>query len=148
MCIGSPKVRKMVLEYDQRVKAFRRFKYKTMPFGGVTLTPLCTSYGRNGKIWFPYACSASVYTALNNPHKNSDFGIHAFKSYVKAKEYNYGDIIGQIQVWGEIVEHITGYRAKKAKIVKLWVVKGNTELRNALIRAYGIPVGYFEPRVF
>lgn len=62
---------------------------------------------------------------------NSHFGIHAWKTLAKTLDYGLHDVagggpfvIGQIELWGDIIEHEHGYRAEFAAIKSLDMVFG------------------------
>ena len=64
------------------------------------------------------------------------FGVHTWKSRAGAAHYAglYPDhclIVGQVDLWGEIVEHDTGYRAQYAAIVSLDAISGAQWMRYA-----------------
>ena len=75
------------------------------------------------------------------------YGVHAFKSaheaLREAEDRVFMCVVGQIDLWGTIVEHERGYRAQYGSIVSLcWMVNGGLmrgfRLRR-LCRMYGVP---------
>ena len=67
------------------------------------------------------------------------FGVHAWKSRHDAERYarSYPDrclVIGQVDLWGELVEHEKGYRARYAAIVSLDKISGPWLMRDARLR--------------
>lgn len=46
---------------------------------------------------------------------NTSTGIHSFKSLSDAYSYP-AEVVGAVQIWGEVIEHEKGYRSRFAKI--------------------------------
>ena len=65
------------------------------------------------------------------------FGIHAWKELQGAVDYisGFGGVVGQVALWGDVIEHEHGYRAEHAKIVSLdLMVRGSeTELHSFVV---------------
>lgn len=69
------------------------------------------------------------------------FGVHAWKIEAQAHDYIAGSldaIVGEVELWGEVIEHQEGYRAEYAKIKSLNWATPNLNLRD-LQRRYGVP---------
>lgn len=54
-------------------------------------------------------------------------GIYALKPLECARLFNYTPVVGELDLFGKIVEHSRGYRAEKAVIRKLYLVPGRVE---------------------
>jgi hypothetical protein len=70
-------------------------------------------------------------------------GVHAWKSFKQALSYSdptaacgESRIIGEVELWGEVVEHEDGYRAEFAQIKSIY---NNGALADRLRRVYGVP---------
>jgi hypothetical protein len=69
-------------------------------------------------------------------------GIYSFRSVVRSKEeycYSVGRatlLFGKVKIWGEIVEHQTGYRSQFGKIVSLDY--GDAELLDKFRKIYNV----------
>lgn len=71
-------------------------------------------------------------------------GIYAFKDLEQVGVMQ-APIVGQVALWGDVVEHERGYRARYAYPVKLWVLGGEKAIAEALEKAYGVEVVAGEP---
>jgi hypothetical protein len=111
-------------------------------------THLVNNYFLNSLIynmlWFP---DAKVVAEGNIAPGNA--GIHSYKKVEGCSEWTESDCscvhplaVGSIEMWGEVIEHEFGYRARYARIMSIdYVVdkhKRNTELLQALQSFYRV----------
>lgn len=70
---------------------------------------LLTSVYMSNVVWLPHQ-------PLEAPDiNNTSTGIHSFKSLSDAYSYP-AEVVGAVQIWGEVIEHEKGYRSQFAKI--------------------------------
>jgi hypothetical protein len=76
------------------------------------------------------------------PVEHCTCGIYA--SSVPLKQYEYGGIQGEVELWGKIIEHETGYRAQFARVVSLFMPKrAKWSCRRDIRKVadlYGVPI--------
>jgi hypothetical protein len=70
-------------------------------------------------------------------------GIYSFRHVIRSRdEYGYDPgtiepfLFGKVKIWGEVIEHETGYRSEFGKIVSLDY--GDPELLEKFRRVYGL----------
>jgi len=76
-------------------------------------------------------------------------GVYAWKTRAQAMRYAPAQpiVIGQVRLWGEVVEHQRGYRAQFARIDRLCAYRRiNKELYYAVAQRYGVPTVNFRRR--
>ena len=95
------------------------------------------------------------------PRGECTCGIYAHKSWASASHHARGvagAVVGEVQLWGRVIEHERGYRAQFARPCALWLpvvfaaqspriedVVDSLSRRSALDR-YRVPVGLFNDR--
>ena len=117
MCLDSAWVRNRTLSTKRPLRAYRAF-IRTRD-GRLTSVyrpqPMWAKRGYLPRTW---------HKTQDNPHAASDYGFHAFKGLCKARlwcrdaQYGHRREVWEVQVTGNVAEHITGYRATKMKLVK------------------------------
>lgn len=75
-------------------------------------------------------------------------GVHAWKTRMQAEAYAYGfAVIGEIELWGEVIEHEYGYRAEYGAIKSLVLSNSRSVDLNTVRRTYGLPEDYTVPHL-
>lgn len=69
-------------------------------------------------------------------------GVYAFKEASQLNSMTQEPVVGEVALWGEVIEHEQGYRARYAYPARLWVrprVRNAHEVARELGRTYGVP---------
>lgn len=88
------------------------------------------------------------------PARACDCGIYGAREVADAIDYlghttgswdPSNAVIGQVSLWGEIMEHRLGWRASRAYPARIWVpLRPGSDRVAAALDAYGVPVEQFE----
>lgn len=82
------------------------------------------------------------------PDPDCACGVYAYKCSVPVEHSDTPFVVGEVNLWGRVIEHEDGYRAQFAYPRRLYVVDGGTEgqrIANALTLAYGVPCEVWSP---
>lgn len=96
-----------------------------------TTTPYLLLSGNNHE-WKP--SEPMVGYKVEDMPRAHGAGIYAMKEPSQIAPH---EVVGQIAMWGSVVEHESGYRARYAYPVKLWA--RDPKVAAALSKAYGVP---------
>jgi hypothetical protein len=89
---------------------------------------------------------AECETCANPPGWSHRCGINAVKTPGDVFRFsNSSEVVGSVEMWGDVVEHEHGYRSSHARITGLWVDDPNLATR--LEEDYGVPVHQGRPRL-
>lgn len=133
------RVTQRIPDYVQVITAWRA--WSVVNEGGYRLKALGAEH-----IWQPKAPveAACIYSSASHPAPQSacTCGVWAFKelnSLVAAIGGTYGEIkvLGQVSLWGRVVETENGYRAEKAYPSELWLLDSSLEELGLI---YDVPV--------
>ena len=103
-----------------------------------------------GTLWKPgepltARCSRGAHAA---PNAQCGCGVYAHKSRQAALEHARGldrAVVGEVELWGKIVEHEHGYRAQYARPHALWLpLVPDAPSTNLALHHYGLPVGMYD----
>lgn len=116
------------------ILAWRRWRVVMRRHGGYNLKSIHVRQ----HLWRNGAASTTP------PTLDDALGLHAFKSYRAAIGYGVKPpiVVGQVALWGVVIEHWNGYRAEHARVVRL--SKGEYVERAAI--ALRLPWGPLRPR--
>ena len=125
---------------------------------------LCSlTEARRGTRWEPRKplearCPSGEHDA---PRGECSCGIYSHKSWASAldqAQYVAGAVIGEVRLWGRVIEHEHGYRAQFARPTALWLPVGYASQsfgtqevvdllrRRSALAVYGVPVGVYDER--
>jgi hypothetical protein len=104
------------------------------------------------------ACEPGGCLAARWPSQPHSCGIHAFKERAEAERFpetwesRRADgagvstyLIGQVSLWGRVIEHERGYRGQFAYPFALWLPSGLRRHAAALVRRYGVEALFDTP---
>lgn len=101
--------------------------------------------------WLPNEAKNAVCTQKHMaPDENCECGLWAsdLESAYDHVTNEGAEVVGEVTLWGKIIEGENGFRAQNAYPTKLFVVSSiNEEVRSALEAKYGVPVGRLEELV-
>ncbi len=73
-----------------------------------------------------FTCGTMSGIRTSQPPATRTHGIYSFRDVIRCKEeygYSFGEsgplLFGKVKIWGEIVEHETGYRSQFGKIASI-----------------------------
>ena len=117
MCLASAWVVDQGLSAKQSLRAYRAF-VRTRDGRLISVyrpQPRWAERGYLPRTW---------HRTSDNPHMRDDYGFHAFKDLCTARRWcrtvtgGHRREVWEVQVAGEVAEHVTGYRATKMKLVR------------------------------
>lgn len=90
------------------------------------------------RVWAPHE-------PMDTETLQGDLGIHSFKTLSRLLEFvatftSLQAVLGQVELWGDVIEHEIGYRSEHAAIISLeHVVNGPKEILRELRKTYAVP---------
>lgn len=73
------------------------------------------------------------------PYSRTGCGIYARKDGNRLGEVGCDAVIGEVWLWGRVIEHERGYRAEYAYPKRLWLLSSSQAVVRELELAYGVP---------
>lgn len=121
------------------IVAVRTWELKRLPRGDAVLLSLNGTVW-SGDGWQQAACGRSY--GCETPGEDCSCGIYAAKSRLHLETLDYhDDVIGELALVGKVIVAENGYRAERARPLRLWVPFDDWDCAAPLAQRYGVTVG-------